>query len=112
MGHRVGVGVVQAALRLLRRSAGKIDLDRVARDRELDRIAQRRAERIVRDLGAVDAIGKSADGIAHCPFGSVLHSRCQGAQVMHPVIVHEGQQAVSPKLIGGDKGMNIAEDLG
>ena len=59
MGRRIGVGAIQAALRLLRRGAGEINLDRVAGDRDLDRVAQRRAERVVRDLGAVDAVGQA-----------------------------------------------------
>ncbi len=109
MGRRVAVGAVQPSLRLLRRGAFEIELDLVVTHRELQRIAQPRAQGVVESFRPVDIVRQSANGFPHRGFGAILHDGCKRSQIMHAVIVHEAQKPFGTELIGRDEGEDVAE---
>ena len=97
-------GAVQPALRLLRRRAGEIELDRVAGDRHLsaDSAAWCRAgcSRSPSDTRRPAAPG-SPSRIAR--LGAVLHHGGERPQVVHAVIGHERSSRSAPSWLAATK---------
>ena len=107
----IAFGAVQPPLRQLRRCPGEIQLDRITCNRQLQRIAQYLAERIVPDLGVIDPVGQRADRGAHRLLGTGLHHMGERAQIVHAVLVHEAQQPLGAQRVGRDEGVDVAQDF-
>jgi hypothetical protein len=89
----------------------EVDLERVAGDRHLDRVAQHGAERVAQDLAVIRTIGDGADRGAHRALGAVLHDLGEGCQILDAVLVHEGDEALRADGVGGNQRMNVPEHL-
>ena len=111
MRGRVIERAVEPALRQLRRRARKVERDRIAGDNELERIAQRRAERIVPHLARIGAVRQRADRIAHRGLGTALQHTGERLEVVDAVLAHEGDEPLSADRIGGHERMDVAEHL-
>ena len=80
-------------------------------DGELHRIAQRRAEWIVPDLGGVDAVGDRGDRLAHRLLGTALQHGGERFEIVDAVLAHERGQALGADRVRGDEGMHVAQHL-
>ena len=95
----------------MRRRALEIDLDGVALDGELHRIAQRGAERIVPDLRGVDAVRQRGDRLAHRLLGAALQHGGERFEIVDAVFVHERGQPFGADRVRGHERMDVAQHL-
>ncbi len=68
-------------------------------------------ERVAPDLGTVDAVGEGAERLPRGALGAALDDAAESAQVLHPVLVHEAQQALDAQRVGADQGVESPEHL-
>jgi hypothetical protein len=102
---------VHAALCQLRRRAGEIQHDGIARNGQLQRQRQFSVHRAERHAAGIVAIRQGADRRAHRLFGTVGDDRGQRAQIGQPVFLHERQQALRADAVGGHEGLDVARHL-